>query len=133
MPRILAGARKRQAEESVGAQSRLAERQRAETADAVATARSRVERLEPMTVTLASTGLSGDRIVLRLHDLWAGHDPERPVLRGVDLEISGPERIALAGLNGAGKSTLLAVVTGGLAPLSGRFNARSIARCSTSG
>ncbi len=119
MPRILAGARKRQAEESVGAQSRLAERQRAEAGEAVAAARARVERLEPMTVTLASTGLSGDRTVLRLRDLCAGYDPDHPVLRGVDLEMRGPERIALAGPNGAGKSTLLAVVTGGLVPLSG--------------
>ncbi|QEH81085.1 ABC-F family ATP-binding cassette domain-containing protein [Sphingomonas sp. C8-2] len=119
MPRIVAGGRKRQAEESVGAQARLAERQRTETAEALSAARARIERLEPMRVTLASTGLPGDRIVLQLRDVRAGHRPGRLVLDGIDLEMRGPERVALGGANGSGKSTLLAVVTGALAPLSG--------------
>jgi ATPase subunit of ABC transporter with duplicated ATPase domains len=39
---------------------------------------------------------------------------------GADLEIRGPERIALTGPNGAGKSTLLRVINGDLAPEGGR-------------
>ena len=38
---------------------------------------------------------------------------------GIDLDIRGPERIALTGANGAGKSTLLRVITGDLPPDAG--------------
>jgi ATPase subunit of ABC transporter with duplicated ATPase domains len=38
---------------------------------------------------------------------------------GIDLDVRGPERIALTGPNGAGKSTLLRVITGDLPPEKG--------------
>jgi ATPase subunit of ABC transporter with duplicated ATPase domains len=116
-PRILIGARKQRAEESGGAGARLAERQRGEAAAAAEAARGRIEILEPMKVALSPTGLIGDRTVLRLAGVVAGYD--RAVLDGLDLEIVGPERIAIGGANGAGKSTLLAVITGRLEPWAG--------------
>jgi ATPase subunit of ABC transporter with duplicated ATPase domains len=39
--------------------------------------------------------------------------------RAVDLELAGPERVAVVGRNGAGKSTLLHTLAGRLAPLAG--------------
>ncbi|KQX20937.1 MULTISPECIES: ABC-F family ATP-binding cassette domain-containing protein [unclassified Sphingomonas] len=116
-PRILIGARKQRAEESGSAGARLAERQRGAAAEAAEAARGRIEILEPMTVALSPTGLIGDRTVLRLAGVVAGHD--RAILDGLDLEIVGPERIAVGGANGAGKSTLLAVIAGGLEPWAG--------------
>jgi ATPase subunit of ABC transporter with duplicated ATPase domains len=47
-------------------------------------------------------------------------------LRGgarVELEIRGPERIALLGANGAGKTTLLETIVGSLEPLAGSVTA----------
>lgn len=38
---------------------------------------------------------------------------------GVDLQIRGPERIALGGINGAGKTTLLQLIAGDLSPHAG--------------
>jgi ATPase subunit of ABC transporter with duplicated ATPase domains len=46
---------------------------------------------------------------------------------GIDLDIRGPERIALIGRNGTGKSTLLRLITGGLQPDTGSLT-RGVAR-----
>ena len=119
-PKILLGAMKRRAEESSGANARLAERQREEAADDLAQARARIERLTPVRVDLASTGLKRDQVVLRLAGIVAGYDRAAgPILDGIDLDIRGPERIVLEGPNGSGKSSLLAVIDGRLTPWSG--------------
>ena len=119
MPRILAGARKQRAENSRGENARLAERQRREASAAAASANDRIERFEPMAVTLASTGLPGGKTVLEVNDVAAGYDPQAPVLRHVSLTMTGPERVAIMGPNGSGKTTLLRVITGQIALLSG--------------
>ena len=118
-PKILLGMRKDRAEDTGGEQSRLAERRREQAESAAATARERVEVLQPLIVTLPPTGLPIGREVLHLEDLTAGYAPERPVLTGLSLRIAGPERIAVIGPNGCGKTTLLALITGALAPISG--------------
>ncbi|MCL4766255.1 MAG: ATP-binding cassette domain-containing protein [Hyphomicrobiaceae bacterium] len=58
--------------------------------------------------------------LLRLEDAVAGYDPEKPVLRSLDLRIDNDDRIALLGQNGNGKSTFAKLVAGKLAPLAGR-------------
>jgi len=118
-PRILAGGRQRRAEESTGAASRLAGRLHAEASAQAAEARARIEVLQPVTVTLAASGLPPGRAVLRARAL-SGGPPGRPALiDGLDLTITGPERVAITGPNGAGKTTLLRLLTGALAPSSG--------------
>lgn len=44
----------------------------------------------------------------------------RQILRQIDLEISGNEKVALLGASGAGKSTLLNLIIGSVKPTSGR-------------
>jgi ATPase subunit of ABC transporter with duplicated ATPase domains len=119
MPRILIGARRDRAEDSGGANRRLAERQQTQAADAAAAARKREEVLQAFAVTLAPTGLPANRTVLEIDRVTAGYAPGNPVLRDQSLTISGPERIALTGPNGSGKTTLLALVTGALQPWRG--------------
>ena len=118
-PKILLGAMKDRSEDTGGLQARLAERRRDEAQAQAAAARERIEVLQPMMVSLPSSGLSAGREVLTLDRVTAGYGEGAPVLRHVSLEIHGPERIAVAGPNGTGKSTLLAVVTGALEPWSG--------------
>ena len=57
--------------------------------------------------------------LLRLEDAVAGYDPEKPVLRGLNLRIDNDDRIALLGQNGNGKSTFAKLISGRLAPLAG--------------
>jgi energy-coupling factor transport system ATP-binding protein len=66
----------------------------------------------------------GAAVALRCRDIWVelGEGEERTeALRGVDLELSPGERVALMGSNGAGKSTLLRAAAALLAPQRGRI------------
>ena len=57
--------------------------------------------------------------ILRLEGAVAGYEPERPVLKGLDLRIDQDDRIALLGQNGNGKSTFAKLISGRLQPLGG--------------
>jgi ATPase subunit of ABC transporter with duplicated ATPase domains len=111
LPKILAGARQRRAQESAG-------RADGTHAARVGAARARLDEAsqalrddEKIVLELPDTRVPAGRTVftgtgIRVRDLFAGE--------GVDLTIRGPERIALTGANGAGKSTLLRVIHGEL-------------------
>ena len=58
--------------------------------------------------------------VRRAVGLAVGHGATT-VLRGIDLEIRGGQRVAIVGANGSGKTTLLRALAGLLAPLAGRL------------
>jgi ATPase subunit of ABC transporter with duplicated ATPase domains len=114
-PRIVAGARKRSAQESAGRlrglqEDRLAaaRERREEAADAI---RSDAQ----IRVSLPHTAVPAGRTVLSLHDVRLPFGS----LRAASLEVRGPERVALVGRNGSGKTSLLRTLAGQLAPLSG--------------
>ena len=118
IPRIVAGGMKRAAQETSGAQMRLADRQQVEAAAELTAAREEIEILQPLSVTLESSGLPQGRVVLQIDNVTGGPGG-LPIVRGLSLTITGPERMAVAGPNGSGKSTLLRLATGALTPTSG--------------
>lgn len=118
-PRILLDGQKNRSENTSGDNARLAERKRAQAADEAASARARLEILEPFTVALPSTGLPASKLVLRIERLSAGYLPDRPIIEDLSFAMSGPERVAVTGANGSGKTTLLALIAGQLLPWSG--------------
>ncbi|WP_424630771.1 ABC-F family ATP-binding cassette domain-containing protein [Bradyrhizobium sp. SYSU BS000235] len=118
-PRIVLGAMQDRSEASGGDNTRLAEHRRTRALEDAATARKRIEVLQPLAVIVPPTGLAAGKTVLIVDGLTAGYHSERPVIRDLSLAITGPERIAVTGPNGAGKTTLLAVITGQLRPLAG--------------
>jgi len=120
LPRIVAYARKRAAQETAG-------RSRELHAERLQAARGRLEEAEQavrddaeIRVELPGTSVPAGRTIMNLTGLagtpWhpasasASPDP-RPGTLG-ELVVSGPERIALTGPNGAGKTTLLRAVAG---------------------
>ncbi|WP_027931087.1 ribosomal protection-like ABC-F family protein [Amycolatopsis thermoflava] len=117
LPKILAGARKRNAQESAGkADGTHAARVSAAKAKLDEAERSLRED-QKITLELPQTAVPAGRTLflgegLRKRDLFGD---------GVDLAIRGPERIALSGANGSGKSTLLRMITGDLDPDGGEI------------
>ena len=113
IPKILAGKRKRSAQESAGkadethaarlgdARARLDEAQRALREDPA------------IALELPATSVPAGRTVISGTGLQRRHGTRAVFAEGgVDLTIRGPERIALTGANGAGKSTLLRLLGG---------------------
>lgn len=117
-PRILLDAAKERSEATAGGNARLGQARVSSAQAAVADARARIEVLQPLSMTLASTHLPEGRQVLRLDGVCAGYGG-RTVISGFSLAISGPRRVAIAGPNGCGKTTLLRVMTGQIAPCDG--------------
>jgi ATPase subunit of ABC transporter with duplicated ATPase domains len=118
IPRIQLNTLRNRSEATSASNARLAERRRVQAVDDAASARERIEVLQPLTVAVPSTGLSAGKAVLKIEAAGVGYD-DRPVIRDLSFTITGPERIAVDGPNGSGKTTLLALVTGRLAPWTG--------------
>jgi ATPase subunit of ABC transporter with duplicated ATPase domains len=116
-PKIIMGARKRQAEVAAGKHRGMHAEKLEQARERLAEATQAVHDDDEIRVDLPGTAVPAGRTVLAVHDAR---------LRGgarVELEIRGPERIALLGANGAGKTTLLETIVGSLEPLAGSVTA----------
>jgi ATPase subunit of ABC transporter with duplicated ATPase domains len=108
LPKIVAGKMKRDAQQSAAKADDVHARR-------IGDARSRLEVAEralrdddELALDLPETEVPTGRV------LFSGSGLGSMVFDGVDLDIRGPERIALTGGNGVGKSTLLQIVSGDL-------------------
>jgi ATPase subunit of ABC transporter with duplicated ATPase domains len=117
LPKIVAGKLKRDAQESAAKSDDVHGKR-------VDDARTRLDQAERalrdddvIVLDLPDTDVPAGRTVLAARGLQVRvGDRELFVDNGIDLDIRGPERIALTGANGAGKSTLLRVIEGDLSP-----------------
>ncbi|MFI6090900.1 ABC-F family ATP-binding cassette domain-containing protein [Streptomyces sp. NPDC051218] len=114
-PRIVAGEKKRSAQESGDKLRGLHEERLSEARERREEAADAIRDDAEIRVSLPHTAVPAGRTVLTLREVR----PRFGTLREGTLQVRGPERIALVGRNGAGKTTLLRTLTGGLAPLSG--------------
>ncbi len=103
VPKIVAGERKRSAQESAGKLRGVQEDRLNEARERREEAAEAVRNDAEIRVSLPHTAVPSGRTVLRLRGLRLRFGE----LREGDLQVHGPERIALVGRNGAGKSTLL--------------------------
>lgn len=118
-PKILMDAAKGRSEASGGAGVRLRDARREAADEKLSAAREKIEILQPLRMDIPPTGLATGRTVLRLERVTGGYPPDPPLIRDLSLNITGPERIVIAGPNGSGKTTLLKIITGQIVPQSG--------------
>ena len=120
LPKIVAGKLKRDAQESAAKSADV----HAKRVDEARTRLDKAERAlrddDAIVLDLPDTDVPAGRTVLAVRGLQFGvGGRELFADNGIDLDIRGPERIALTGANGAGKSTLLRVINGDLEPMGG--------------
>jgi ATPase subunit of ABC transporter with duplicated ATPase domains len=113
-PRAVMKLRKRQAEVSAAKYRQVHEDRQRQAEERLSEAEGMLREDRDIRVDLPGTEVPRGRLVLTSEDLVIRTGAE------VDLELRGPERVALVGANGSGKTTLLRTVTGELEPQSGR-------------
>ncbi|MDX3714802.1 ABC-F family ATP-binding cassette domain-containing protein [Streptomyces europaeiscabiei] len=119
VPKVVAGLRKRAAQESAGKHRILHEERLAGAKERLDEAVEAVRDEDEIRVELPYTAVPPGRTVLTLLDLELRYGAR--VRGGFDLR--GPERIALIGRNGSGKTTLLRTIAGELEPVGGETKA----------
>ena len=113
LPRIVASAKKRAAQESAGKLKGTHQQRLEDARERLDQARDRVRDDREIVVDLPATDVPRGRTVLVLDRV------ELRTGRLLDLELRGPERVAVTGANGSGKSTLLHTLTGELPAVHG--------------
>ncbi len=120
MPKVLLNARRERSEGTSARLDGVGEQRIEESRARVRSAGSRVEDVERVRLELPSTGLHSTRLVAELRGVgYTYPGAAAPAVRGFDLGIVGPERLAITGPNGSGKTTLLRLLTGEIQPTSG--------------
>jgi len=112
-PKIVMGARKRQAQVTAGKQRNLHLDRVKQAEERLAAAADAVREDDAIRIDLPDTTVHSRQAVLELVAVQPRFGPE------VTLQLKGPERVALTGPNGAGKTTLLRTITGELPARSG--------------
>ncbi|MFE3324399.1 ABC-F family ATP-binding cassette domain-containing protein [Streptomyces sp. NPDC059176] len=114
-PKIVMGARKRQAQVSAGKHRIMHTEKLGEAKERLAEAADAVRDDDEIRIELPRTKVHPGQGVLRLSEVALAHGPR---MEG-EFDLCGPERIALVGRNGAGKTTLLRTIAGELVPQEG--------------
>jgi ATPase subunit of ABC transporter with duplicated ATPase domains len=118
IPRIVAYARKRAAQETAGRSREMHQERLAAAQSRLAEAEEAVRDDDTIRIPLPDTAVPPGRTVLSVTGLDGGWHPVRSSKESEGAEalgslvVRGPERLALTGPNGAGKTTLLRALAG---------------------
>jgi ATPase subunit of ABC transporter with duplicated ATPase domains len=133
IPKIVASARKRSAQETAGRSREIGLERVAAAEERLAEAEEAVRDDDTIRIALPGTAVPAGRTVLTVRGLDGAWLPWRPAVEAGEsseeaapgaldeLVVRGPERVALSGPNGAGKTTLLRYITRELAGLTVRL------------
>jgi ATPase subunit of ABC transporter with duplicated ATPase domains len=120
IPRIMLGMMKENAEGTGARVREVSARLVADGRVRLDAARERVDEHARLALALPSAAVPAGKTIVELDAVSYAHPgAASPVVYGVSLRITGPERVAIVGRNGSGKTTLLRLVTGELRPDSG--------------
>ncbi len=117
-PRIVMNERKREAQVSAGKYRIMHTEKVKEAKERLDEAVEAVRDDDEIRVDLPHTAVPAGRTVLTLAAVRTRYGT-----RETDLDIRGPERVALVGRNGSGKTTLLRTIAGDFAPEAGEVHA----------
>ena len=117
-PKMLLDARKARAEATRARGGDVAGRLVGEGREALAAAQAQVALQTPLHIDLPGTGLPAGRDLLALRGVGMTRGGRR-LFGPLDLDVRGPERIAVRGANGSGKTTLLRAIMGEVQPEAG--------------
>jgi len=84
-------------------------------------ARSKFEVQEDLNVGLSATSVPNNKVIIKIKDLCFSYHEADDLIDYFDLQIIGPDRIAITGPNGCGKSTLIKLISGELIPQAGNI------------
>ena len=88
---------------------------------------ARIQKLMPLQIasgisfSLPQPEQMPDPLII-IEKLDLGYEPDRPILKNINMMIRGGARIGILGVNGAGKSTFIKSLVGELKPLNGNIN-----------
>ncbi|MFG3229185.1 ABC-F family ATP-binding cassette domain-containing protein [Kitasatospora sp. NPDC048194] len=116
-PHIFAGMLKRKGQETAGRVAGMHTERLEEARQRLAVAEEAVRDDAEIRIDLPRTAVPAGRTVLTLQKVRLSCGAT------ADLDLRGPERIALVGRNGSGKSTLLRTIAGELFPVEGQITA----------
>jgi ATPase subunit of ABC transporter with duplicated ATPase domains len=117
LPKILAGKRSRDAQESAARSDDVHAKRVCDAQQQLDQAERAVRDDDVIVLTLPDTDVPAGRTVVAVRGVQVQRGMRKLFAdNGIDMDIRGPERIALTGSNGAGKSTLLRVLDGSLQP-----------------
>jgi ATPase subunit of ABC transporter with duplicated ATPase domains len=120
LPKIVAGKLKRNAQESAGRADEVHARRVDDARARLDAAERAVRDDDVIALDLPNTEVPAGRTVLSASGLNIQRGGQMLFAdNGIDVDIRGPERIALTGRNGAGKSTLLRMINGDIEPDAG--------------
>ncbi|WP_319457222.1 MULTISPECIES: ABC-F family ATP-binding cassette domain-containing protein [unclassified Mycobacterium] len=117
LPKIVVGKRKRDAQESAARSDDVHAKRVDDARDRLDHAERLVRDDDAIVLDLPDTLVPAGRTLVAARGVRVARGGrELFVDNGIDLDVRGPERIALTGPNGVGKSTLLRVLSGDLVP-----------------
>ncbi|HYR10865.1 MAG TPA: ABC-F family ATP-binding cassette domain-containing protein [Longimicrobium sp.] len=120
IPRIMLGMMKENAEGTGARVREVSARLVADGRARLDAARERVDEQARLALALPSAAVPAGKTIVELEAVSYAHPgAASPVVDGVSLRLTGPERVALVGRNGSGKTTLLRLITGELRPDTG--------------
>jgi ATPase subunit of ABC transporter with duplicated ATPase domains len=120
VPKIMLGMMKENAEGTGARVREVSARLVADGRARLDAARDRADEHVRLALDLPSADVPAGKTIVELDGVTYAHPgAASPVVDGVSLRITGPERVAVTGRNGSGKTTLLRLVTGELLPDAG--------------